>query len=56
VLGRVEAPVAGLVLNRASESVSFAYYRYAYGVPAEANPSRRDATQSNAVRVPQEVG
>jgi succinoglycan biosynthesis transport protein ExoP len=56
VLGRIDAPIAGLVLNRASESVSFAYYRYAYGIPADPKPSRRNATQSNAVRVPQEVG
>jgi succinoglycan biosynthesis transport protein ExoP len=56
VLGRVAAPIAGLVLNRASESVSFAYYRYAYGIPPEPKPSRRNATQTNAMRVPQEVG
>jgi succinoglycan biosynthesis transport protein ExoP len=56
VLGRIDAPIAGLVLNRASESVSFAYYRYAYGIPEDPKPSRRNATQSNAVRVPQEVG
>jgi polysaccharide biosynthesis transport protein len=60
VLGRVEAPIAGLVLNRASESVSFAYYRYAYGAPLESKPARRNAKQGNkqglSMRVPQEVG
>jgi succinoglycan biosynthesis transport protein ExoP len=31
VLGRVNAPLVGLVLNKASESDSYAYYRYSYG-------------------------
>jgi succinoglycan biosynthesis transport protein ExoP len=31
VLGRVNAPLVGAVLNRASESDSYAYYRYSYG-------------------------
>ena len=31
-LGRVEAPLVGVTLNRASESDSYAYYRYSYGV------------------------
>jgi capsular exopolysaccharide synthesis family protein len=56
VLGRVEAPIAGLVLNRASESVSFSYYRYAYGTELETKPLRRNGKHVNSVRVPQEVG
>jgi succinoglycan biosynthesis transport protein ExoP len=35
VLNRVEAPIAGVILNRASETVSYNYYRYAYGAPHE---------------------
>ena len=31
VLGRVDAPLVGVVLNKASESDSYAYYRYSYG-------------------------
>lgn len=31
VLGRVSAPLVGVVLNKASESDSYAYYRYSYG-------------------------
>ncbi|HEY1987840.1 MAG TPA: polysaccharide biosynthesis tyrosine autokinase [Acidimicrobiales bacterium] len=31
VLGRVSAPLVGIVLNKASESDSYAYYRYSYG-------------------------
>ncbi|HWD53461.1 MAG TPA: polysaccharide biosynthesis tyrosine autokinase [Acidimicrobiales bacterium] len=31
VLGRVNAPLVGIVLNKASESDSYAYYRYSYG-------------------------
>jgi non-specific protein-tyrosine kinase len=31
VLARVNAPLVGTVLNRASESDSYAYYRYSYG-------------------------
>jgi succinoglycan biosynthesis transport protein ExoP len=31
VLGRVNAPLVGVVLNKASESDSYAYYRYSYG-------------------------
>ncbi len=31
VLGRVNAPLVGMVLNKASESDSYAYYRYSYG-------------------------
>ncbi len=30
-LGRVEAPLVGVTLNRASENDSYAYYRYSYG-------------------------
>ena len=55
ILGRVEAPIAGSVLNRASESVSYTYYRYAYGAPPEPNPSRRNGKHGKTVRVPQEV-
>jgi succinoglycan biosynthesis transport protein ExoP len=31
VLDRVQAPLVGIVLNRASEGDSYAYYRYSYG-------------------------
>ena len=31
VLGRVNAPLVGMILNKASESDSYAYYRYSYG-------------------------
>jgi succinoglycan biosynthesis transport protein ExoP len=31
ILGRVEAPIIGVTLNRASEADSYAYYRYSYG-------------------------
>lgn len=34
VLGRVNAPLVGVVLNKASEGDSYAYYRYSYG-PAD---------------------
>jgi capsular exopolysaccharide synthesis family protein len=34
ILGRVEAPLVGVVLNRASETDQYAYYRYWYGTPS----------------------
>ncbi|MGP0030224.1 MAG: polysaccharide biosynthesis tyrosine autokinase [Acidimicrobiales bacterium] len=55
ILGRVEAPIAGTVLNRASESVTYTYYRYAYGAPLEPKSLRRNGKHGKTVRVPQEV-
>jgi non-specific protein-tyrosine kinase len=37
VLRRVEAPLLGVVLNRASETDSYSYYRYSYGIATPSN-------------------
>ncbi len=55
-LGRVDAAIAGTVLNRASESVTFSYYRYSAGAPVEPRAPRRNGKHGKSVRVPEEVG
>jgi capsular exopolysaccharide synthesis family protein len=37
VMGRVDAPLVGVVLNRASETDQYAYYRYWYGASSPKN-------------------
>ena len=56
-LGRVDAPIAGLVLNRASESVSFTLLPLRLRSPG-ASPRRpkRNGKHGKSVRVPEEVG
>jgi succinoglycan biosynthesis transport protein ExoP len=49
ILGRVEAPLIGVALNRASEADSYAYYRYSYGSSYNADYS----TQANGKVSPQ---
>ena len=48
VLARVEAPLVGVTLNRASESDSYAYYRYSYGTDYVAKNDTAKADQSRS--------
>jgi len=48
VLGRVNAPLVGVVMNKASESDSYAYYRYSYGPTDDDQWTKaRDASAQN---------
>jgi capsular exopolysaccharide synthesis family protein len=51
-LGQVDASIAGLVLNRAAETDSYAYYQYAYGGVAQPEKQRRNTRRR---KLPQEV-
>ncbi|HEY3841900.1 MAG TPA: polysaccharide biosynthesis tyrosine autokinase [Acidimicrobiales bacterium] len=50
LLGRVEASVSGVVLNRASESDTGSYYHYAYGVPTPSTRAGRNGKSVDALQ------
>jgi capsular exopolysaccharide synthesis family protein len=43
LLERVEAPIAGLILNRAAESDTYSYYHYSYGTVGSGGKSSPEA-------------
>jgi non-specific protein-tyrosine kinase len=55
VLGRVDAPLSGIVLNRVSETDAYSYYRYAYGTPISQTRSRRNGKAKHAVSISQGI-
>jgi capsular exopolysaccharide synthesis family protein len=54
ILGRVNAPVAGIVLNRA-EAGSYAYYRYAYGSSAQPARAERNGKVDDPSHLPSDL-